>query len=137
MVGGVDLHEHRAQALRTRAVEVFADQGIVDDHAEFAAVAELGVEGTGFGGVAFGDLLERTILEERADRAVDAPGAGAELTGLRLQPIELGEHLDGYGDRMFVEFEKGLGVVNQNVRIQHVGFLHEQHRLLFRHGSKQ
>ena len=92
------------------------------------------MQGPGLGGVAFGDFLECAVLEERADGTIDAARAGAELTWLGLQPIQLREHFHRYRDGVLIELEKGLGVMNQNVRIQHVGFLHEGDSPLFAHG---
>ena len=58
------------------------------------------------GRVAFGDLLQRTVLEQGADGAVHPARAGAELSGLRLEPVEFGKHLDGDRDRVLVELEE-------------------------------
>ena len=133
MVRRVDLHEDGAHALRAGAVEVVADERLVDHDAQLAAVAELGVERARPAGVAFGDLLQRAVLEERTDRPVDASGAGAELARLGLEPIELGEdlHRDRHG--VFIELEEGLGVVNQYVGVQDVSLFHEPSVALGRH----
>ena len=94
---------------------------------EFAAVAQLGVQGAGLGGVAFGDLLERAVLEERADRPVHPACAGAELPGLSLEPIQLRQHFHRHGHGVFVELEEGLGIVNQYVGVQDVSLFHVLH----------
>ena len=124
VVGGVHLHEDRPDPLGAGAVEVVADQRFIDDDTELAAVAQFRVQRTGALGVAFGDLLQRTVLEQRADRAVDPARAGAQLAGLRLKPIQLGENLDRNGDRVLVELKERLGVVNQYVGVQDVSLFH-------------
>lgn len=76
------------------------------------------------GGIAFGDLLQRTVLEQGADGAVHPARAGAELAGLGLQPVEFGEHLHRDRHGVFVELEEGLGIVNQYVGVQDVSLFH-------------
>ena len=124
MVRGVDLHEDRPDALGLGAVEVVADEGLVDDDTEFAAIAEFRMESAGLGRIAFGDLLERTVLEKTPDGAVHATRAGAELTLLRLETIEFGQDLDRHGDDVLIELEQGLGIVNQYVGVQDVSLFH-------------
>jgi hypothetical protein len=124
VVGGVDLHEDGADAIGTGAVEMVADQRLVDDHAQLAAVAQLGVERAGTRRIAFGDLLQRTVLEEGADGAVHAARAGAELAGLGLQPVKFGEHLHRDRHGVLVELEEGFGIVNQYVGVQDVSLFH-------------
>ena len=124
MVGRVHLHEHGPDALGADAVEMVADERLVDDDPELTAVAQLGMQGPGPVRVALGDVLQRTVLEEGADRAVHAPGAGPQLPRLRLQAIQLGQHLDGDRHGVLIEFEEGLGIVNQNVGVQDVSLFH-------------
>ena len=128
MVRRVDLHEDSADPLGLRAVEVVADQRLVDDDAQFAAIAELGVQGARLRRVAFGDLLERTVLEKAPDGPIHATRAGAELTLLGLQTIEFGQDLDRHGDDVLIELEQGLGIVNQYVGVQDVSLFHVTHR---------
>ena len=67
MVRGVDLHEHRTDAFGLGTIEVIADQRLVDDDAELAAVAELRVQGTWLRGITLGDFFQGTVLEKTAD----------------------------------------------------------------------
>ena len=124
MVGSVDLHEDGPDAFGLGAVEVVADQRLVDDDAEFAAIAELRMKGAGLRGIAFGDLLKRTVLEKTPDGAVNAARAGAELTLLRLETIEFGQDLDRHSHDVLIELEQGLGIVNQYVGVQDVSLFH-------------
>lgn len=124
MVGRVDLHENGPQAIGLGSVEVVTDQRLIDDDAEFAAVAELSVQGAGLGRIAFGNLLKGTVLEKTSDRPIDASRAGAELTWLGLQTIELGQDLDRHSHNVLVELEQGLGIVNQYVGVQDVSLFH-------------
>jgi len=57
MVWGVDLHEHGADSFGLGSVEVVADERLIDDDAEFTAVAKLRVQGAGFRRVAINNLL--------------------------------------------------------------------------------
>ena len=43
---------------------------------------------------------------------------------LRLQAIQLGQHLDGDRHGVLIEFEEGLGIVNQYVGVQDVSLFH-------------
>ena len=67
MVRGVDLHEHRTDTFGLGTIEVIADQRLVDDDAELAAVAELRVQGTWLRGITLGDFFQGTVLEKTAD----------------------------------------------------------------------
>jgi hypothetical protein len=124
VVGGVDLHEHRAQALGLGPAEVVADQRFVDDDAQFAAVTEVRMKDARLGGIAVDDVLEGAVLEERPDGTVHPSRAGAELTLLGLQTIELRQDLDRHGDDVLIELEQGLGIVNQYVGVQDVSLFH-------------
>ena len=53
--------------------------------------------------------------------------AGAELTLLGLQTIELRQDFDGHGDDVLIELEQGLGIVNQYVGVQDVSLFHVLH----------
>jgi len=78
-------------------------------------------------GIAVDDVLQGPILEERPDGPVHAARAGAELTLLGLQTIELRQDFDGHGDDVLIELEQGLGIVNQYVGVQDVSLFHVLH----------
>ena len=124
VVGCIDLHENGAEAFGFGAIKVIADEGLVDDDAEFAAIAQFGVKGARFTGIALGNFLQRSILKQTPDGAIDPSGAGAELALLSLETIQFGQDFDGHCDNMLVELEQGLWIVNQNVGVQDVSLFH-------------
>jgi hypothetical protein len=124
MVRGIHLHEDSPDAFGLGSIEVVADERLVDDDTEFAAITEFRMESAGLRRIAFGDFLKGTVLEKTPDGAVHAARAGAELTLLRLETIEFGQDLDRHSDDVLIELEQGLGIVNQYVGVQDVSLFH-------------
>jgi hypothetical protein len=62
------------------------------------------------------------IGQQFLEQAMDPPCVAAPFGGLlALDRVEFLEDLHGYREVVLLEFEEGLGVVQQDVRIQDVG----------------